>query len=281
MLPMMRGQGAPGQRRRLTDLLGFGGAPGGGVRRPGAGLGLGSAGRGLNSGALGAAAANTAAAPASREAPDNGSAMPAPRYTGKGSGASGVRKRLMQLNYYNAERAQEPMWAAIDDLISQANTSRFSPEGRAQFLAPRMQAYDQQERQAQGAALRNQLGRGLDESSYSGNVEATIGSQFGAARAGAINDLYGAEEQRQLQSQALLRDLLMGLQGRSSQQAASVANSITDYRMQQQQLDAMNNPWATFGGILGSAAGMAGGLGWSPFRPTPSNNGTNGRTGST
>jgi hypothetical protein len=174
---------------------------------------------------------------------------------------------MMQLGMYNAFQSQGPMWEAINGLVRQAQTDRFSPEGRAQFLAPRLQAYNQQERQAQGTALRSQLGRGLDESSYSGNVEAAIGSQFGAARAGAINELYGAEEQRQLQSQALLRDLLMGLQGRSSQQAASVANSITDYRMQQQQLDAMNNPWATVGGIVGSAAGMAGGLGWRPFRP--------------
>lgn len=208
--------------------------------------------------------------PVSRSRPQEGEAIGAPLYSGKGSGANGIRRRLMQLNYKNATDAQAPMWDAINDLIGQANTDRFSPEGRAQFLAPRMQAYDQQERAAQAGALRNQMGRGIDESSYGGNVAATIGSQFGAARAGAINDLYGAEEQRQMQNQALLRDVLMGLQGRSSQQAASVADSITNFRMQQQQLDAMNNPWATIGGIIGGGLGMAGGLGWNPFaRKTP------------
>jgi hypothetical protein len=186
-------------------------------------------------------------------------------YGGKGSGAGGTRKRLMQLNLYNAYRSQGPMWQAIDDLVRQSQTDRFSPEERARFLAPRLQAYDQQERATQAGALRDQLGRGLDESSYGGNVAATIGSQFGAARAGAVNDLYSAEQARQLQSQALLRDLLMGLQGRSSQQAASVADSITNFQMQQAQLDAMNNPWATLGSALGGGMSIAGQLGWKPF----------------
>lgn len=255
----MRGAGGPGGRR-LGRLLGFGGWNGSGGR-------LNAAAASPVEDAAPVSAASSAPASASR--PQEGSAAPPLFYGGKGSGAAGTRKRMMQLNMYNAYRAQGPMWQAIDDLIRQSQTDRFSPEERARFLQPRLQAYDQQERAAQAGALRDQMGRGIDESSYGGNVAATIGSQFGAARAGAVNDLYQAEEQRQLQSQALLRDLLMGLQGRSSQQAASVADSITNFRLQQAQLDAMNNPWSMFGSALGGGLSIAGQLGWRPWGTPP------------
>jgi len=196
------------------------------------------------------------AAPASAATAQTGDPAPPLMYGGKGSGAAGTRKRMMQLGLSNAYAAQGPMWDSINQLINQANTDHFSPEGRAAFLAPRMDAYNSMERQAQGAAVADQAGRGIDDSSYGGAVSGAIGSQFGAARAGAIGSLYDAEQQRQQQSQALLRDLLMGLQGRSSQQASSVADSITNFRLQQQQLDQANQ--FDINGLVSGIAGLGG-----------------------
>jgi len=243
-----------GARGRLTGMLPGGGLGAGAVPKPG-GAGVPGGGM-LHSSPLTTAPTAATAAPASSATAQTGDPAPPVLYSGKGSGAAGTRKRMMQLGLSNAYAAQGPMWDSINQLINQANTDHFSPEGRAAFLAPRMDAYNSMERQAQGAAVADQAGRGIDDSSYGGAVSGAIGSQFGAARAGAIGSLYDAEQQRQQQSQALLRDLLMGLQGRSSQQASSVADSITNFRMQQQQMDQANQ--FDLNGLVSGLAGIGG-----------------------
>lgn len=174
----------------------------------------------------------------------------------------------MQLNLHNAYESQGHLWDSIRTLVDQANTNRFSPEQRAQYLAPRMEAIDKAENAALGGLTRTLVGRGLDESSFGGAAEGAILGQGVGTRTNAIGGLAAAEEGRQLQSQAMLRDLLMNLQGRSSQQASSIADSITNFRMQQAALDAQNSfGFGDFFSALGGLGGAAARLGWSPLRP--------------
>ncbi|MGV3723217.1 MAG: hypothetical protein ACO1SX_20135 [Actinomycetota bacterium] len=242
--------------RRLSRMLATGSTrPRGGAGRPDVGAPQG---------------AETVDAPPVSDGRPQAPGAPRPLYyRGKGSGAGGTRRRLMQLNLHNAFETQGPLWNSIRTLVDQANTNRFSPEQRAQYLAPRMEAIGSMENAALGNLTRTTMGRGLDESSYGGAAEAAVLGQGVATRANAINGLAAAEEARQLQSQALLRDLLMNLQGKSSQQASSIADNITKFKMEQAALDAQNSfGFGDFFSALGGIGGSAARLGWQPLKIT-------------
>ena len=206
------------------------------------------------------------AEPRSDGRPQRPGAPPPLFYRGKGSGAAGTRRRLMQLNLRNAFAAQGPLWDSIYTLMDQANTNHFSPEARAQFLAPRLEAINQTENMALGNLTRSLLSRGLDESSHAAAREGALLGQGVGNRASTINSLAAAEQTRQTQSQALLRDLLMSLQNKGSQQASSIADSITNFQLKQAELDAKNSfGIGDFFAALGGIGGAAARLGWQPF----------------
>jgi hypothetical protein len=71
---------------------------------------------------------------------------------------------------------------------------------------------------------------------------------------------------RQLQAQAQLRDLLMSLQGRSTSQAADIANAIRQEQLARAQLEAQSGyGLGEFFAGLGGLAGAGAQLGWKPF----------------
>lgn len=143
-----------------------------------------------------------------------------------------LQRRLMRFGIRDYLRAGSPFWDSVTDLQNQANTNRFTDEGRAAFLAPRMQAITDQYQGASGQVAQNLADRGLADSSMQGLAQGALAGQAAAARAAATNDLYSAEDQRQRMDQAQLRDLMASMMGRSTQQAGSLANSAREQELQ-------------------------------------------------
>ncbi len=175
-----------------------------------------------------------------------------------GLNAKESSRLLMNLAASNAVQANTPMWDSIAWLRGQANEERFSPEGRAAFLAPRLETLEDAQDQALAEAQRDAAARGLDASSYGGAVEGTVRARGAEARSRLVGDLYSAEEERQAQAQALLRDFLSALQGRDTRQAADIAEAVRSLRLKEREIEAREDgSWLdALVGIGGTAANL-------------------------
>jgi hypothetical protein len=192
-------------------------------------------------------------------------------------GMKGINRQVAQTNLGLMQASVNPLMATMNDLIKQANTDRFSDTERSAYLAPRLQVLDGQYNQAGGMLDRTLASRGMDTSSGAVQNWANLSGQNANARAGLISGLFDAEEGRQQQAQAQLRDMLMLLQGRSGQQASNNAQFGMNYQLQKQAMDQQNNPFMDaimgmvgLGGAylgrprypsLGSAGGVGSGVG--------------------
>jgi hypothetical protein len=170
-------------------------------------------------------------------------------------GMKGINKQIAQTNLGLFQSAVNPLLSSVNSLTQQANTDRFSDTERSAYLAPRLQALDQQYQQAGGMLDRTLAARGMDTSSGAVQNWANLAGQNANARAGLVSGLFDAEEGRQRMDQAQLRDLLMALTGRTGQQASNNAQFGMNYGLQQQAMDQQSNP---FGDILGGLVGLGG-----------------------
>jgi hypothetical protein len=182
-----------------------------------------------------------------------------------GPGAARIRRRLMQLQASNAYASQGPLWQAIAQLQQQGAT--FDPSRIAAQHAGDFEALDDSQHRAEGALTRSLAQRGLTDSTAMTGGLADLAARGAAGRAGLVRGIYGEESGRQLQAQAMLRDLLMAIQGKGTQQAASIADSMRQEKLARDQMNAAGGFGLgdLFSG-LGGLAGAASSLGWRPFR---------------
>lgn len=171
-------------------------------------------------------------------------------------GMKGINKQIAQTNLGLFQSAVNPLLSSLSGLTQQANTDRFSDTERSAYLAPRLQALDQQYSQGSGLLDRTLASRGMDMSSGAVQNWANMRGQYNNARAGLISGLFDAEEGRQRMDQAQLRDLLMALTGRTGQQASNNAQFMMNWRQQQDALNAQNG--GGFGDLLGGLVGLGG-----------------------
>lgn len=188
-----------------------------------------------------------------REEPEN--PIEDPLYSGKGSGFKGIRRRMMQQAYANAQWAQPFERASLIDLINEANTDHFSQEGRAAFLAPRLEALSQAIDTARGRMVADQSARGIDESSYGAAASGALDHAAAVGRARLVGDLYDAEQNRQAQTKAQLGAALAAYRSGNVQAAQQIMRDIAEWKIQQQQLEAQQgNWWDSLGQLAGYGA---------------------------
>jgi hypothetical protein len=172
----------------------------------------------------------------------------------RGPGAAGIRRRLMQQEYQNANRANPLLWDAFQRLQSEAGqdwTGYF-----AERAAPQLDELDRYFNRSEGELTRRMADRGLGDSSAMAAGMGALSAGRAQAHSGLVNDITQQATQRRDMLGGLLRDLLMNVQGRSSSQAGNLAGAI---RQEQMQREAMSQGGGfDIGGILGGLGSLAG-----------------------
>lgn len=249
---MLTGYGNQAQKRgRLAGMFGGG--------QSGMGMGLGPAPVAPTAPMAPLAPAAPAAAAATATAPQagagNGQAQaPHPMFdlglgnerNPRGPGPKAVQRRLGQLGYRNAFRAQPGLWDSIERMLDTAN-----PENRAANLAPQMQAIGDFQRRSSGAAAADAIGRGIDGGSYDGAMQGAISSGADRMRADAVSGQVQREEQATAANAAFLQAMSAG----DTRSAAAIMGQIVEQRQRQAELDQAGE--FDWGALFGSAAGAA------------------------
>lgn len=183
--------------------------------------------------------------------------------------AKRAQREFMRMQLDQMRQYRPVMDSAIRQLIQGANT--FDPESSASRYAPDQARLNDYFSRAEGELGAQMAGRGLSDSSAMSSGLGALAGAHASARGGLASRIFGEERDRQRMDQAQLRDVVLSLMGRTTAQGANIAGDMRSANLQQQQLDLMSGGGGFFGDLLsglGGAAGLAGGLGWRPFRRT-------------
>ena len=172
--------------------------------------------------------------------------------SGNGAGPQDIVRFAMRRGHRNASFANPYLRQLLLKLMGQSN-EQFGDEQWAQRLGPRMDALDRQFDSAQGGLDQDLAARGIDQSSAMVGGQAALAGQAAQARSGMISDVYGEEETRQRQAQAMLQALL--------QDMVSGGQGAAQLGLQQQQLDMQRDSQSGgigIGDIIGGMFGLGG-----------------------
>jgi hypothetical protein len=177
----------------------------------------------------------------------------------------GLANRAARNQFRMAKTVQPYLLQQLQTLLGQANQSEFSPEQRAAFLDPRTQQLEGVFGNAEAGLEQNLAARGLSDSSAMAAGQGALAGAEARARSGMIGDLFNREQEQQLQAQAGARAMLQALYSGNMKAAADIGLQLQQLKLQQEQVDAQNDPLRNLFGGLSGLAGAAGNLGWKPF----------------